>query len=84
MKRRYLNLFAVTLLFAGLSLLPLNVQAQESQIVPITFTQDTSTIQPRADIIEYRYRTLADGTLQRRRWNATKQVWVDPDWITVG
>lgn len=33
------------------------------------------------DVIEYRYRVLSDGTLQYRRWNATKNVWVDPYWI---
>ena len=37
-------------------------------------------IQPRADVIEYKFRTY-NGQLQYRRWNATRNYWVDPYWI---
>lgn len=37
-------------------------------------------IQPRADVIETKYR-LYNGVLQYRRWNATRNYWVDPYWI---
>lgn len=37
-------------------------------------------IQPRADVIETKYR-LHNGVLQYRRWNATRNYWVDPYWI---
>lgn len=41
------------------------------------------TISPRAsDEIVWKYR-IKDGVIQKRRWNATKQVWVDPYWINV-
>lgn len=41
------------------------------------------TISPRAtDTIVWKYR-IKDGVMQKRRWNATKQVWVDPYWINV-
>lgn len=36
--------------------------------------------QPRADVIEIKYRNY-HGTLQYRRWNATRNRWVDPEWI---
>lgn len=36
----------------------------------------------RADVIEYRFRTY-NGVNQYRRWNATQNRWVDPDWINV-
>lgn len=40
------------------------------------------TIQPRADVIEIKYRSY-HGVLQYRRWNATYGYWVDPDWINL-
>lgn len=36
---------------------------------------------PRADKIETKFRVTSDNVLQYRRWNATKGVWVDSDWI---
>lgn len=34
----------------------------------------------RADVIEIKYRTY-NGVLQYRRWNASRNVWVDPYWM---
>lgn len=40
------------------------------------------TIIPYTDTIVWKYRKI-NGKYQKRRWNETKQVWVDPDWIDV-
>ena len=42
-----------------------------------------AAVEPRADVIRWMYRELEDGTIQKRRWNATKGYWVDPYWINV-
>ncbi len=70
------NIFVFLLVFTAMpttfsfaNITPVNVHASE--------------ISPRADQIYWRYRTLSDGTIQKRRWNATKGYWVDPHWINV-
>lgn len=42
---------------------------------------DTTAIQPRADKIVRKWRRGSRGQLQYRRWNDTKQEWVDDEWI---
>lgn len=42
---------------------------------------DTTTIQPRADVIVKKWRRGSRGQLQYRRWNETRQKWVDDEWI---
>lgn len=42
---------------------------------------DTTAIQPRADVIVRKWRRGSRGQLQYRRWNDTKQEWVDDEWI---
>lgn len=37
---------------------------------------------PYADVIVVKYR-VNNGHLEKRRWNQTKGVWVDPAWIIV-
>lgn len=54
------------------------VKAAEVSSVPEVTTED-STIMPRADVIEVKYR-IKDGRLQYRRWNATRGYWVDSEW----
>lgn len=44
-------------------------------------TTSIEQIEPRADIIENKYRLTPDGRIQYRRWNSTKGYWVDPEWI---
>lgn len=44
---------------------------------------EAAEIEPRADVVYWIFRTLADGTIQKRRWNATRGYWVDPHWIDV-
>ncbi|MGN1141280.1 MAG: hypothetical protein ACI4TF_08760 [Oliverpabstia sp.] len=45
-----------------------------------SFSEGYSTYS--SDVIVYKYRRLGNK-LQYRRWNRTKEVWVDPDWIDV-
>ena len=42
---------------------------------------DSTSIQPRADKIVIKWRRGSHGQLQYRRWNDTKQEWVDDEWI---
>ena len=42
---------------------------------------DSTSIQPRADKIVIKWRRGSRGQLQYRRWNDTKQKWVDDEWI---
>lgn len=44
---------------------------------------EAAEIEPRADVVYWIFRTLADGTIQKRRWNETRGYWVDPHWIDV-
>ena len=37
---------------------------------------------PNADVIIWKYR-VNNGVAEKRRWNVTKGVWVDPAWIVV-
>ncbi len=42
---------------------------------------DSTSIQPRADKIVIKWRRGSRGQLQYRRWNETRQKWVDDEWI---
>lgn len=42
---------------------------------------DSTSIQPRADKIVMKWRRGSRGQLQYRRWNDTKQKWVEDEWI---
>ena len=42
---------------------------------------DSTSIQPRADKIVMKWRRGSRGQLQYRRWNETRQKWVDDEWI---
>ena len=42
---------------------------------------DSTAIQTRADKIVIKWRRGSRGQLQYRRWNDTKQKWVDDEWI---
>lgn len=55
------------------------VQPVVSQKIAVTASED---IQPRVDVIVYKYR-LHNGVLQQRRWNETRGCWVDPEWTNV-
>ena len=42
---------------------------------------DSTSVQPIADVIYRKWRRGSHGQLQYRRWNDTKQKWVDDEWI---
>ena len=42
---------------------------------------DSTSIQPRADVIVRKWRRGSRGQLQYRRWNETRKKWVDDEWI---
>ena len=42
---------------------------------------DSTSVQPIADVIYRKWRRGSHGQLQYRRWNDTKQEWVDDEWI---
>lgn len=60
-----------------------NIQINTSVTPTSLMTISNVNITPYADKIVYKYRQNADGVLQYRRWNETKQCWVDPYWINV-
>lgn len=62
-----------------LSLSGLHFAEVEASSIYITKSSD-SNITVYADVIEYKYREY-NGRLQYRRWNRTKNRWVDPYWI---
>lgn len=43
---------------------------------------DNSQSQYGSDIIVWKYRSLSDGTVQRRMWNQTKGIWAEENWNT--
>lgn len=49
---------------------PVKVQAAEAP-----------TVEPRVDEIVWVFRVTTSGQRQKRRWNASRNCWVDPDWI---
>ena len=54
----------------------------EIQSTGVKEASSEESISPYADTIVYKYRFI-DGVLQYRRWNETKQCWVDDNWIDV-
>ncbi len=76
MKRLVIGVMAATMAFSAM---PAAIPAMIQMPVAV----EAAEIEPRADVIYWRFRTLDDGTVQKRRWNATRGYWVDPDWIDV-
>lgn len=74
-KRLTLGATIVMTVFSAVPTLPM--------LPSVSVEVDAAEIEPRADVVYWIYRTLADGTMQKRRWNATRGYWVDPHWITV-
>ena len=54
--------------------------AEESNMIMQADGKDTRI--QRADVIVEKYR-MFNGVLQYRRWNETRNCWVDPDWIDI-
>lgn len=76
MKRIVIGVLAATMAFSAM---PATIPA----LLQMPAVVKAAEIEPRADVVYWIYRTLADGTMQKRRWNATRGYWVDPHWITV-
>lgn len=76
MKRLTIGVMAATMAFSAMpAAIPAMIQTPAAV--------EAAEIEPRADVIYWRFRTLSDGTVQKRRWNETRGYWVDPDWIDV-
>lgn len=76
MKRVAIGVMAATMAFSAM---PAAIPAMIQMPVAV----EAAEIEPRADVVYWIYRTLSDGTIQKRRWNETRGYWVDPDWIDV-
>ena len=69
------NLLIIILIVLSVS--PVNTYAAEQKFI---FTK--TEISPCAETIVKKYRTY-NNKLQYRRWNTTKECWLDKDWIDV-
>ena len=80
MKKKILLALGVAALLA--SSIPAGFAADFAQapVAAVSTNSEVNGVEPRADIIEYKYRILGDKR-QYRRWNATRGYWVDPEWI---
>ncbi len=76
MKRLVIGVMAATMAFSAM---PAAIPA----MIQMPVVAEAAEIEPRADVVYWRYRVLSDGTIQKRRWNATRGYWVDPHWIDV-
>lgn len=79
-KRVIIGMMTATMLFSAM---PASIPAMLQMPVTVE-ASETAEIEPKADVIYWRYRTLSNGIIQKRRWNETRGYWVDPDWIDVG
>lgn len=57
-----------------------SVPASASSVNSVAYNNTDDSCVPYADDIQTKWR-LYNKVLQYRRWNATKNRWVDPDWI---
>lgn len=69
------GLLIATVLVNPISVVPMAAAPVEVQAAEIP------TVEPQVDEIVWRFRVLSNGQRQKRRWNATRGYWVDPDWI---
>lgn len=76
MRRLVIGAMVATMAFSAM---PAAIPA----MIQVPAAVEASEIEPRADVVYWIYRTLSDGTIQKRRWNETRGYWVDPDWIDV-
>lgn len=80
MKRKIVSCIIYVLLMNTICLLPVSAFEKVPEQVNINVIGESITTF--ADVIEIRYRTY-NGVRQYRRWNRTKNRWVDPYWINI-
>ena len=65
----------------------ISAKASQSLTIPPTTVSISASSSPGitlfADVIVYKFRTASNGTKQYRRWNESRNYWVDPYWITL-
>lgn len=71
----------ITLLLV-LSLFSICLPVYAAEVRNPEASETETVIEPRADVIVYKYRTY-NGKIQYRRWNETQGYWVDPYWRDV-
>ncbi len=74
----------ITVLLAALTIISsgaIAVSAAQTDVPSASVSAVNPGDEPQGDKIVKRYRFL-DGVWQYRRWNVTRQCWVDPHWIT--
>lgn len=80
-----ISCLAALTLFSIVSPCVANANAQESIVISEISTaavKPEDTVQPKSDIIKYRYKEYPDGSLYKRLYNYTKDMWVG-DWIKI-
>ena len=80
-KKTIICLLTGTIIIAGSMFHSLSVKASYPMVNQYTSLSNTGNHPViRADIIETKYR-MCRGKQQYRRWNKTRNRWVDPEWI---
>lgn len=81
-KRIYICLsFTLLLSFSG-SFTSYAAELDNFNDASVSLYSNSSIAVPFSDSIVWRYRSI-NGKRQKRRWNETKRIWVDPDWIDI-
>lgn len=80
MNKKILGVIGAAVLFASTAPAANAADRVQALTAPVSTHSVVCSIQPRADVIVYKYRLLGDKR-QYRRWNETRGYWVDPDWI---
>lgn len=79
--KKFLAIIALLSILMSVGALPAFAAQADETLPGVTYeVSEESEVEPRADVIVWRYRTY-NGVLQKRRWNETKQTWYDPYWI---
>lgn len=82
--KKWNRLFAafclITLLVSGTATASAAPEEQQDGAQIAAASGETGIV-PYSDVIVTRYRVGPKGNTQYRRWNVTKNVWVDPYWI---
>ncbi len=76
-----LTMCAIMLLTSGvIGASAAETSTADEQAISVAAAASEPGIEPQADVIYWKYRYY-NGHYQKRRWNDTKQLWVDLMWI---